>query len=95
MPDNAPNSEPTLAVLDETVVYFSKPAKLPGRPAKSTLVNWKTRGVLAKRGPRSPGPLIYLEWAYIGGAVVTSMEAYERFQRGINGEEGRELKVEG
>ena len=83
-----PNTEPNTAVLDETIVYFSGRANIPGRPNRKRLRNWRDNGVEIRGGPQQRrGTIVKLEWAYLGGQVVTSLEACKRFQRRINGEE--------
>jgi hypothetical protein len=72
----------TTRVLDETIVHCSEGGKLTGRPCQDSLYNWRKKGV-KRRGDRK---IVTLEWCYLGGEPVTSVEAYERFQKRINGE---------
>jgi hypothetical protein len=87
MPNPDTRPVPSTGILKETVVYFSRAANLPGKPSKAVLVNWKDDGLQVKRSKRRPPPTVRLEYAYLGGQLVTSLEAYDRFQRRVNGEE--------
>jgi len=72
----------TVRVLSETVIRAHQRHRLAGKPHKCTLYRWR------KRGTKHPvtGYLVTLEWAYLGGEPVTSLEAYDRFMRQLNGE---------
>ena len=74
----------TTKVLEETVIRQSERHRLPGNPSVQRLTAWRLRGVKC----RATGVRHTLEWCYVGGEPVTSLEAYERFNRRVNGENG-------
>jgi hypothetical protein len=78
------DSSPTLAVLDETTVRFVDSRKLPGRPTEYQLRWWSMRKGLKRQIGEGR---VWLEWAWQGSHLVTSVEAIRRFHRRINGEE--------
>ena len=72
----------TVAILDETMVRFDQgPTDLPGAPSRWKLRRWASKGLRTPSGER-----VTLEWCYDGGKPVTSMEAWMRFQKAVNGE---------
>ena len=70
----------TTQILSETVVRCSEASSLPGKPTQKTLLNWRTKGIVN----RHTGRRYTLEWAMLGGAPVTSLEAFQRFLEKIN-----------
>lgn len=72
----------TMRVCRETTIYLSDKNKLPHKVTLRTLRNWITRGLISDTGER-----VTLEYAKIGGALATSLEAYERFLKRLNGED--------
>lgn len=72
----------TTRVLKETVIRCSHSNKLAGKPSKDTLYDWRTKGIER----RCDGVVVTLEWCRLGGQPVTSLEAYERFHKRVNGE---------
>ena len=74
-------------VLTEEVLWVSQPKKISPMLTRDMLMHWIRRGVLPcrrrKKGDAQP-QRITLEWAKLGGQLVTSREAYLRFLRKIN-----------
>jgi hypothetical protein len=68
--------------LEETTVFCSEARRLKGKPSPDTLYNWRSEGIEC----RTSGVRVTLEWCLLGGRPVTSIEAYERFLKRINGE---------
>lgn len=71
----------TLAVLSETIVLFADARKLKGKPHWWDLRNWARYGLVSK----FTGEKITLEWAVYGGKRCTSVEAFDRFLKKLNG----------
>lgn len=78
----------TTKVLEETVVFLTQPSRLGSGITRGMLTHWTREGVLPRRRgkiiSRTP---VTLEWCLQGGQRVTSVEAYQRFTRKINGED--------
>lgn len=55
-------------------------------PSYNTMYQWCIRGVRVKAGPRK-GKLVTMDFYHRGGEIVTSTEAYFRFQRAVNGDD--------
>lgn len=72
----------TTAIMDETIVRFSERGKLLGRPSYWSLRRWAKQGIAS----RATEELVTLEYCYIGRSPATSKEAYERFNKRMNGE---------
>ncbi len=73
-------------IFNETLIYCSEPQHLPGRVTTDMLRDWRNKGLEIKRGPKF-GQRVTLDWAWLGGRPVTSLQAFARFQRQLNGEE--------
>lgn len=74
-------------VLDETIVMFSEGRTKLARPtAYRTLYQWSKSGVKCP----SSGKMVSLEWYHWGRALVTSVEAVERFMGKVAGESEEE-----
>lgn len=69
----------------ENLVCFDEGRKLAGTPSTQTLYRWATVG-LKPRFEAEEGHRIFLEYCTIGRRSYTSMEAYDRFLRKLNGE---------
>jgi hypothetical protein len=65
----------------ETIRYIARKNGLPGKPSIDTLRKYIQRGIVS----RATGKRIYLECEQAGGQLITSLEAWERFQDRLNG----------
>lgn len=60
-------------------------------PTYRTLYEWCRTGVQVKAGPRK-GTLVTMDFYHRGGEIVTSVEAYFRFQRAVNGDDQKDAQ---
>ena len=66
----------------ETLILPSQSAQLPTKPDPKTLRKWITDGCISKK----TGERFFLEFRQVGNLIYTSIEAFDRFQRRLNGE---------
>ena len=77
----------TFSVLLENPVPLSDLRRhIADLPTYDTMYKWCKRGVHVRAGPRK-GTLVTMDHYNRGGEVVTSVEAYFRFQRAVNGDD--------
>lgn len=77
----------TFAILTEDPIALGDLRKHVKRPPTySVLWKWCRRGIQVKAGPHC-GQRVTLDYYSMGGTPVTSVEAYYRFLRAVNGEE--------
>ena len=70
-------------IAEETYIFFSDAHKvLPGEPSINTVKRWTRRGMAGT----GDGIFHRLEWCRMAGRSATSMQAYHRWLRRINGE---------
>jgi hypothetical protein len=69
-------------VVNEQMILFSESEKLPTKPSPGSLRNWSRTGALSK----TTGEIVILESVQIGCRSYTSLEAFERFWRQLNGD---------
>lgn len=74
-----------MRVLDETIVHLDDPDQrkmIRGNPSPKLLAAWIDKGVPARY---ESGGRVHLDFAWIGGRRVTSVEAVLRFDQAVNG----------
>lgn len=74
---------PNPRIMRETRVRLSEGRLLPTPVSQRTLQKYIKVG----QESRYTGEIVKLEWCQDGGRRVTSVEAFERFQLRLNGEE--------
>jgi hypothetical protein len=75
----------TMRVLDEDPIPLaSLRAQISNPPKYRRLHRWVWFGLLIKAGPRR-GERVTLDHCFQGGTLVTSLKAYRRFLKAVNG----------
>ncbi len=72
----------TIDIKHETLIGFSEAKELPRHPSYHKLRRWAKCGLL-HRGRR-----VKLEWVRVGSEPCTSIEAFERFIKKMQWDEG-------
>lgn len=78
----------TIDVLYETVVPLKQPSRLGKDISCDQLDHWARKGLMPRRnGKIISRERVTLDFCYRGSQKFTSVEAYQRFLKKINGEE--------